>query len=201
MSTPRWETAVLSFKAVHTLTACLVDADADAEHLGWGQPPTMLLVHDWPLNPAIPRRRKMRSLEFPLHPEDLLRDPAGLPALLHRLADSLRHPATPTPYQKILQTMLARAHATAPDVRLLAWAVCYHDIHVRDGQPQRVRRVDAVDIDARVYQLTHALGEDHPLAVIDETPDPADTPATHSGLVALLTATVGPAWTGAGGAS
>ncbi|MEU1606052.1 hypothetical protein [Micromonospora matsumotoense] len=192
---------MLSSNAVHTLTACLIEADADAEQFGWGQTATVLLIHDWPLNPAIPRQRRMRSLEFPLHPEDLLRDPAGLPALLHRLADSLRLPATPAPYQKILQTMLARARMTAADVRLLAWAVCYDDIHVRDGQPQRFRRVDAVDIDARVYQLTHAPGEDHPLVVIDETPDPADTPATQPGLAALLTATVGPTWTGEGGMS
>ncbi|MEU7171512.1 MULTISPECIES: hypothetical protein [Micromonospora] len=193
---------MLSFTAVHTLTAGLVDADADAEHLGWGQTPTLLLVHDWPLNPASPRRRQMRSLQFPLHPEDLLTDPAGLPALLHRLADSLRHPATPTPYQKILHTMIARVRATAPDARLLAWAACYDDIHTRDGEPRQVRRVDAVDIDGRLYQLTHLRGEDHPLVLVDGTPDPADIPATHPGLAALLAATVGYTAAGhAGGAS
>ncbi|MBU8857749.1 MULTISPECIES: hypothetical protein [unclassified Micromonospora] len=183
---------MLSANAVRTLTACLEEADADAAHLGWGDTATLLLIHDWPLNPALPRRRKMRSLEFPLHPEDLLAHPAGLPALLHRLAEQLRDPATVTPYQKILQTMLARARATAPDVRLLAWAVCYHDIHLRDGRPALVRRVDAVDIDQRVYQLTHPLDEDRPFVLVDDAADPADTPATRSGLAALLTATVGP---------
>lgn len=191
---------MLSFNAVHTLTTCLVEADADAERLGWGQSPTMLLVHDWPLNPVISRRmRKMRSLEFPLHPEDLLSDPAGLPALLHRLADSLRHPATPTPYQTTLQTMVARVRATAPDVRLLAWAACYDDIHTREGQPQQVRRVDAVDTDGRLYQLTRETGEDHPFVLVNDTPDPNDIPATHPGLVALLAATSGYTPTGDAG--
>ncbi|GIJ08438.1 hypothetical protein ACFFMR_29180 [Micromonospora andamanensis] len=194
---------MLSFNAVHTLTDCLVAADADAEHLGWGQPPTLLLVHDWLLTSARPgRRRAMHSLEFPLHPEDLLRDPAGLPALLHRLAGSLHHRAAPTPYQKTLDTMIDQARATAPDARLLAWAACYHDIHTSDGEPRQVHRVDAVDVDGRLYQLTRLRGEDHPLVRVDDIPEPADIPATHPGLVALLAATTGHTPTGRpGGAS
>ncbi|MGC4885736.1 hypothetical protein [Micromonospora sp. DT227] len=183
---------MLSDNAVRTLTACLEYADADAAHLGWGDTATLLLIHDWSLESARPRRRTMRSLEFPLHPEDLLAHPAGLPALLHRLAEDLRDPAAATPYQKTLQTMLARARAAAPDVRLLAWAVCYHDIHLRDDHLDRVRRVDAVDIDGRVYQLSHALDEEHPIILVDDTGDPADSPATQQGLAALLSATVGP---------
>ncbi|WP_240033271.1 hypothetical protein [Micromonospora globbae] len=131
----------------------------------------------------------MRSLEFPLHPRDLLKEPAGLPALLHRLASSLDEPTTPTPYQTTLDTIISRIRATTADARLVAWAVCYDDIHTADGRPRQVRRVDAVDIDERIYQLTRLRGEDHPLVLVDDTPDPADTPATHPGLVALLAAT------------
>ncbi|MFI7650309.1 hypothetical protein ACIBTZ_30140 [Micromonospora sp. NPDC049460] len=179
-----------SFNAVHTLTTCLMAADADADQLGWGQPPTLLLVHDWLLTPVTPRRRRMmRSLEFPLHPEDVLAEPAGLPALLHRLAAGLDTPTTPTPYQTTLDTIITRIRATAPDARLVAWAACYDDIHILDGQPSQVRRIDAVDADGRVYQLTRPRGEDHPLVRVDDTPDPADIAATYSGLVALLTAT------------
>ncbi|MGW3607815.1 hypothetical protein [Micromonospora sp. NPDC005161] len=181
---------MLSSNAVHTLAGCLLAADADAETLGWGQPATLLLIHDRPLNTAGPkRRREMRSLEFPLHRDDLLTDPAGLPALLHRLAASLDNPDAPTPYQATLATIVGLIRATAPDARLLAWAACYDDIRTVDSQPRQARRVDAVDIDRRVYQLTRLRGEDHPLLLVDDSPDPGDIPATGPGLAALLAAT------------
>ncbi len=180
---------MLSFNAVHTLTACLIAADADADQMGWGQPPTLLLIHDWLLTATPKRRRKMRSLEFPLHPDDMLTDPAGLPALLQRLASALDNPTKPTPYQATLDTIIRRIRATTPDARLVAWAACYDDIHTGGGQPRQARRVDAVDADGRLYEVTRLRGEDHPLVLVDDTPDPGDIPATHPGLVALLAAT------------
>ncbi|MEV1329916.1 hypothetical protein AB0J20_10115 [Micromonospora costi] len=181
---------MLSSDTVRALTECVIAADADADQMGWGQPPTLLLVHDWLPTPARPEQRHaMRSLEFPLHPDDLLTDPAGLPALLHRLAAGLTNPTEITPYQATLDTIIDRIRASAPDARLVAWAACYADIHTRDGQPRQARRVDAVDADGRVYQLTHLRGEDHPLVLVDDTPDPHDLPATYPGLVALLAAT------------
>ncbi|MFG2058579.1 hypothetical protein ACGFI9_31595 [Micromonospora sp. NPDC048930] len=181
---------MLSSNTVRTLTDCLIAADADAEQMGWGQPPTLLLVHDWLLTTRPKRRRKMRSLEFPLHPDDLLANPAGLPALLHRLAAGLTNPIETTPYQATLDTIISRIRATTPDARLVAWAACYDDIHTNGGQPRQARRVDAVDADGRVYQLTHLRGEDHPRVRVDDPPDPGDIPATYPGLVALLAATV-----------
>lgn len=75
------EMTVLSFPAVHTLAGCLLAADANAETLGWGSPATLLLIHDRRLDTAGPAPlRAMRGVEFPLHPNDLLTDPAGLPA-------------------------------------------------------------------------------------------------------------------------
>ncbi|MDZ5447268.1 hypothetical protein U2F26_31940 [Micromonospora sp. 4G57] len=181
---------MLSFTVVHTLTACLIAADADADMLGWGQPATLLLIHDRPSTAAGPKRlREMRSLEFPLRREDLPTDAAGLPALLQHLADALHDPAATTPYRATLATIIGRIHAGAPDARLLAWAACYHDVHTLDGQPRQARRVDAVDTDGRGYHLTHLRGEDHPLLLVDDTPDPGGTPGTHPGLAALLAAT------------
>ncbi len=180
---------MLSSNAVRTLTDCLIAADADADQMGWGQPPTLLLVHDWLLRSRPRRRRAMRSLEFPLHPDDTLADPAGLPTLLHRLAAGLINPSVPTPYRATLDTIITQVRATRPDARLVAWAACYDDIHIPGGQPRQARRVDAVDTDGRVYQLTHLRGEDHPLVLVDDTPDPNDIPATYPGLVALLAAT------------
>ncbi|MEU5529379.1 hypothetical protein ABZ744_20830 [Micromonospora chersina] len=194
---------MLSFAAVHTLAGCLLAVDADADALDWGRPVTLLLIHDRPLITDGPTPvRQMRSVEFPLHRDDLLTDPAGLPALLHRLAASLDEPEAAAPYRATLDTIVRLIRATQPDVRLLAWAACYDDILTDDGQPRQVRRIDAVDTDGRVYQLTHHRGEDDPALVVDDAPDPDDTPATQPGLAALVAATARhPHWSTAGGAA
>ncbi|QGN49790.1 hypothetical protein GKC29_25160 [Micromonospora sp. WMMC415] len=175
---------MLSFTAVHTLTGCLLVADAEADALGWGTPVTLLLVHDRP-QPTGDPVPEMRSVEFPLHREDLLTDPAGIPVLLHRLTSELHQPNSP--YRTALHTILGLIRRTTPDARLLAWATCYTDTPT--GQPQQVRRIDAVDTDDRLYQLTRLCGEDHPLLAVEDTPDPHGAPATYPGLSALLAAT------------
>ncbi|MBM0273980.1 hypothetical protein JM949_00140 [Micromonospora sp. STR1s_6] len=181
---------MLSFTAVHNLCTCLIEASTDSTRFAWNQPPTLLLVHDWPLiTAATPRGPAMRSLEFPAHPDDMLDNPAGLPALLHRLAATLHSTPRGTPYNRTLDTIMTRIRDAAPDTRLLAWAACYGDLDTLDGEPRQIRRVDAVDIDGRLYQLTHLTGEEHPLVLVDDTPDPRDLPATYPGLVALLAAT------------
>lgn len=50
---------MLSFPAVHTLAGCLLAADADAETLGWGSPPTLL--REMPRSFAISRIGLSRS--------------------------------------------------------------------------------------------------------------------------------------------
>ncbi|MGS2619306.1 hypothetical protein ACVCAH_33000 [Micromonospora sp. LZ34] len=182
---------MLSFAAVHTLAGCLLAVDAEADVLGWGRPATLLLIHDRALHPGCSARlRVMRSVEFPLHPDDLLTDPAGLPALLHRLATAVGQPdRTAGPYRVTLDTIIGLIRGVESDARLLAWAAVYDDILIAAGEPFQVRRVDAVDTDGRVYQLTHLHGEDHPHLVVDDEPDPHDTPATGPGLAALLAAT------------
>ncbi|MFI7208057.1 hypothetical protein [Micromonospora aurantiaca (nom. illeg.)] len=175
---------MLSFTAVHRLTGCLIAADADADLLGWGQPATLLLIHDRPTSAAEPTPLpEARSVEFPLRPEDQPSNAAGLPALLRHLTDALHHA---TPYRATLAAILGRIHASAPRARLLAWAACYPDVHTVDGQQRPVRRVDAVDTDGRLYRLTRPHGEDHPLLTVDDTPHPTDN---YWGLAALLAAT------------
>ncbi|MEV0157591.1 hypothetical protein AB0H57_28235 [Micromonospora sp. NPDC050686] len=188
---------MLSFTAVHALAGCLLATDVDAEHLGWGQPPTLLLIHTRPLHTASPAHA-LRSVEFPLRRGDLLADPAGMPALLHRLAAGLRQPHASTPYQATLDTIVRLIRATEPDARLLAWAACYDDILTIGDAPRQARRIDAVDTDGRLYQLTHPR-DDQPLLLIDDTPDPGDVPATYPGLTALLTATAQPTSSSGGG--
>lgn len=182
---------MLSFSTVHALAGCLLAADADAETLGWGQPATLLLIHDRPPHGAGPApAREVRSLEFPLHRDDLLTDPAGLPALLHRLAAGVGNPDVTTPYRATLDAIIGLIRAATPDARLLAWATCYDDIHAAGGQPRQARRVDALDTDGRLYTVTRLRGEDHPLLGVTDTPD-SGIPATCPGLAALLAATAG----------
>ncbi|WP_346535511.1 hypothetical protein [Micromonospora sp. DPT] len=182
---------MLSFPAVHTLAGCLLAVDADAEVLGWGRPATLLLLHDRPLHPDGPAMlRAVRSIEFPLHPDDLLTDPAGLPALLHRLATALGQPDrdTATAYQVTLDTIIGLI-GIGSGARLLAWAAVYDDLLPAAGRPRRARRVDAVDTDGRVYQLTHLHGEEHPTLAVHDGPGAAHTTPAAPGLSALLAAT------------
>ncbi|MGK5741502.1 hypothetical protein [Micromonospora sp. URMC 103] len=180
---------MLSFAAVHTLAGCLLAADAEADTLGWGTPPTLLLIHDRPLTSdgTVPLR-EMRSVELPLRRGDLLTDPAGLPALLRRLAADLHRPSAATPYEAALDTIVGVLRAAEPDTRVLAWAACYDDILTGVGQPRPARRIDAVDTDGRRYELTRLRGEGQPLLHVHDTSD-TGVPATYPGLSALLAAT------------
>ncbi|MGW5079525.1 hypothetical protein [Micromonospora echinospora] len=181
---------MLSFRTVHTLARCLLTTDADTETLGWGQPLTLLLIHDQPQTPAGSQRMcETRTLEFPPHRDDLLTDAAGLPALPHRLAAALDNPDASTPYQATLDTIIGLIRKTEPDARLLAWAACYDTIVTTVGQPRQARRVDAVDTDGRRYEVTHLHGEEHALLLVDDTPASGDIPATYPGLAAMLAAT------------
>ncbi|MEV6931594.1 hypothetical protein AB0M46_44870 [Dactylosporangium sp. NPDC051485] len=107
---------------------------------------------------------------------------------------------------EIVAGLLATANA---GMRLVACAVLYDDIHtgvhpdaatsghnpgntVGDSSIAQVtvvpvRRVDAVDVDGRVYQAICLPGAPATV-VVDDEPDPHDTPATQPGLAALLTA-------------
>jgi len=198
---------VLSFDTTHTLTGRLLQAEADAETRGWGRPPVLLMLHDQPYSPpGSPNRlRRMRVLSYTLDPGDIAEHTTGLPAVLHNLAE---HLTNPDPDMRACTAMPAGRGAdldadrgphagqitadmitASPAARLLAWAVLYEDLAADPADIAEVRRVDAVDIDNRVYQLTRRRGEPHVVVLVDDHPDPGDTPATHPGLTALLTAT------------
>jgi hypothetical protein len=195
---------VLSFDTVHAVTDCLLDADAHADAAGFGGPDVLLLLQDRPLTSPGPRRlRLMRAMAFTLCPQDLAGHIEGIPAMLHRLAAALAgspgsclagrptQPATGAdtnitgPRVGVCVDAIVNA---APGARLLAWAVLYDDVLASAGGIRQTRRVDAVDIDGRVYQVTRLRGEARAVVVLDEQPDPDDTPATQPGLTALLAA-------------
>jgi hypothetical protein len=202
---------VLSFDTVHAVTDCLLDADAHAEAAGFVGPGILLLLQDRPLPPSGPRRvRLMRAMAFTLCPRDFAGHAAGqaegIAAMLHRLATSLDRAAgsclTGPPTQPGIRAGTTAARAAprvgicadaianaTPGTRLLAWAVLYHDVLAGPGGICQARRVDAVDIDGRVYQITRLRGEAVAVVVLDDQPDPDDTPATQPGLTALLAAT------------
>ncbi|MCI4066185.1 hypothetical protein MRQ36_28000 [Micromonospora sp. R77] len=181
---------MLSFTTVHTIADCVVTAHAEAALTGWGTPPTLLLLVHRRRSEATPG--EVVVVEFPLHPNDVLTDPARLPALLYRLAHGLQPSGgrLSAPYQATLRTILRRVRGTGPAVTVLAWAALY-DIHTLDGAPRPVRRVDAVDVDGRAYTLTDVHGEGRPLLAVDDAPRVEDMPATLSGLAALLAITAG----------
>ncbi|MFG2043954.1 hypothetical protein [Dactylosporangium sp. NPDC048998] len=184
----------------------------------------LLVVHDGAAPDTPPGTRRMSCIAVAIHPQMVEAYRGGLPDLLADLAAAV-YPsgqAAETGLSKIIRRgaadVLADAFAAPePDMRLLACAVSYDDIHIgdtqttdartgdageqtnrsRDGADHTdsrvavlpVRRVDAVDIDGRVYQAVRHPGG-HTTVLVDDEPDPLDTPATHPGLTALLTTAV-----------
>ena len=166
---------MLSFTTTHAITECLLCADADAEATGWGGPPALLLLRGhWLAPPPDPQPRRIQVDTFPLPPAALRRH-GGLPAILTAIAARYRRPDLRHPDP-----------TSGGPLRLLAWAVRYEDILAEDTDLAQIRRVEAVDTDGRVYQITRLHGERHGLVLIDEQPDPDNLPATHTGLTALL---------------
>jgi hypothetical protein len=188
---------VLSFDTTHAVTGCLLEADAHAESrgIGFGGPPVLLLLHDRPLTSDGPRHtREIRAAAFTLHPRHLAEHVEGLPGVVHDLAAALADPGAPAS-TRTAGTADADYGIRADDIsyaasgaRLLAWAVLYDDVLASTDGIHHVRRVDAVDIDGRVYQISRLRGEAIGVVVIDEQPDPDDIPATQPGLTALLAA-------------
>ena len=180
---------MLSFDTVHAITEQLLtatgaatDVELDVHHIS--QPPTLLLLDEQPTAPVGPLRL-LRTLHIPL-PGDTVRQP--LEALLHDTAQTLSRLGAAHPIMTAVNAADAGT-ATARQRRLLAWAVRYVDIDVSTGAPQLARRVDAVDIDGRVYQVSLLFAQTCPVVHIDDHPDPYDSPATASGLAALAIAT------------
>ena len=175
---------MLSFDTVHLLTGCLLQAQSDTPHgpvaadlLG-----PLVLAQDRPVDPTGSQPWYLRVLQMPLSS-----DRGGhlsLPAALQQIADGLpgHDPSlarmSPAGGRHSGDLDMLRAALCQPGLRLLAWAISYDDLRVHDEDVVMVRRVDAVDVDGRVYQLSLHAGEAHPVVLLDEQPDPGDLPAT-----------------------
>ncbi|WLS48795.1 hypothetical protein Q3V37_17610 [Micromonospora profundi] len=186
----------MSFHAVHTLTGSLLHIEASADLAGWGRPPLLLLVQDRPAPSAPHGTRRMRAVHLPLNDTRMGRYRAGLADLLPDLAAALdinQPVARPTLAACVNVGLIADLLAEpTPGLRLLAWAVCYEDVLVESGDLHEIRRVDAVDADRRGYQIARLRGEPHPVVLIDDQLDHADTPATRSALARLVQITSRP---------
>ena len=189
---------MLSFATVHALTECLLHVEHDtppaplaaAEQLG-----TLVLAQDQPTCPTGGPLRALRLLRLPLLGDQ--RRHLTLPAALHQIAAAMAADAAPDPSPDGEENgplhpddRAALRHALRkprPGLRLLAWAVCYDDLLADDEGIAPLRRVEAVDVDGRVYQLSRRPGEPRPVVLLDEQADTGDLPATYPPLVRLAT--------------
>ena len=167
---------MLSCYAVQAVTALLIGADASIT--GPGDPLLIALI-GWPPRPVL----------APIDARLWHTHAGGVPGLLGALANTLStHPNAATTGSVAVQVIGREIHRTVIAARLIAWAVLCDDLHTDDTGIHPVRRVDAVDIDQRVYQLRRHADQVVGLVVVDDTPDPADTPATQPPLSRLVTA-------------
>ncbi|HEX8628713.1 MAG TPA: hypothetical protein VF755_11135 [Catenuloplanes sp.] len=176
---------MLSFDTTHALTSCLLTAEASAPTSRWDNPPTLLLIQDRPIDVVRSAQRETRTVQIPLFGDGQ----RGLPAMLHELANALTGSATTVAVDHDIDLKLLGGLLNDPGLRLLAWAVRYDDLLAQPDALDRVRRIDAVDVDGRVYHLTRLHQEAHPVVLIDEQPDPDHLPATQPALAALIAAT------------
>jgi hypothetical protein len=165
---------MLSFDTIHVLTGQLVDESLSRTA------PALVVIHDGPApDGSSATTHAMQVQRAPLG--DLNRWRTGVPGLLTDLRDAiLNHTASPH-----LRLIAQAVTHSPPGMRLTAIAVHYTDIATTGDQIGPIERVDAVDIDGRVYQVTRYDGG-NPWVVIDATPDPDDLPATQPGLAAIL---------------
>ncbi|MEV4511540.1 hypothetical protein AB0K00_21510 [Dactylosporangium sp. NPDC049525] len=177
------------------------------------EPPyTLLVLHDGDAVDAPPGTRCLATVAVAIHPVIVGSYRRGLIDLLPDLAAALApsgHGAAlrPNGLSALVRRRAAEALTgvfTPPQagMRLLACAIAYDDVHTGTGTGTgpstgtggsepilMVRRIDAVDVDGRVYQAVRLPGA-HATVLVDDEPDPLDTPATYAGLAALLAAAV-----------
>ncbi|WP_433229881.1 hypothetical protein ACQP2H_30255 [Micromonospora sp. CA-248260] len=181
----------MTFNAVRTLTGCLLDVEADADLQGWGQPPLLLLAQDRPApSAASGTRRQMRVAHLPLDDRRLGRYRAGLVDFLPDLAHTLhadRPVGRPTLATCVDTCLIADLLADpTPGIRLLAWGIRYEDVRIAADEMHEIRRIDAVDVDRRSYQITRRRNTPRPAVRVDDHVGHDNAPTIRAGLTRLV---------------
>ena len=175
---------MLSFDTVHALTGHLITAS----HTPPARYPLLLLLFHRRAPHTAPPQRTTRPVTVAV--PDLT--DSALSTLLHRSAEAL-HPATdrdphlPSELRAHADTLLGHLDRAGRTETLVAVAVRYNDRYLSEQPTGDTIRVDAVDVDGRLYQITHHRHENHPTVLVEDRPDPTRAPASRTGLTAILT--------------
>ena len=176
---------MLSFDTTHALTSHLLAADAAAPHGDWTVPPALLLIQDHPL-PGSGDVRQASLVDIPL-PAD-----QPLPRVLSEVTEALTTATIVRVLGVDISVLTVALAESSPGLRLIGVGVRYDDLDAAADGLRRIRRVDAVDVDGRTYEVTRRHGETTPAVMVDDHPVPHDVKATHAALAALLTAALAP---------
>jgi hypothetical protein len=173
---------MLTFPSSHALTDALIAASTDPRLTA--RLPILLLLHE----------KAISATEHGIrcHIVRLRHTDADGPdtAIVGRLEALIRdHTAGQGPILDLTHAVNASTR-TATGFRMLACAALDDDIVITGDGPHECRRIDAVDIDGRVYQLTQYRTETHPIVTVDDTAEPCDVPAAIPALRAALAAAV-----------
>ncbi len=168
---------MLPLSTVHAITDSLRAAETTAHRAGWSRPPALLAIGEQPATGGGPPR--IVAVPMRVDGEKWHRHPGGPTAVLAEIATFLRDP--------VAQTIISLAAEHDPRTRLLGWAVIYDD-RVDAEHGGQVRRVDAVDLDRRLYRLTRTRDSDQVVAVLDDDPATEGGPPTRVPLTDMLDA-------------
>ena len=179
---------MLSFDTVHALTGHLITASHTPPAAYPARDPLLLLLFHRHAPYTVPPQRTTRPVAVAV--PDLT--DSALSTLLHRSAEALhpardRDPHLPPQLRRHADTLLGHLDRAGRTETLVAVAVRYDDRYLSEQPTGDTIRVDAVDVDRRLYQITRHRHENHPTVLVADQPDPTRAPASHTGLTAILT--------------
>jgi hypothetical protein len=170
---------MLTFDTTHALTGVLIAAEQAAASAGWGATPQLRVVLDTAAAGASPTRRLASSL-LPVPADGWYAHPDGP---LGVLTDLVAGSGSPT-----ARAGLPHVDQPAEAAYVLAFAFGYETRVGHGDDAVKERRVDAVDLDGRLYRLTRRHGEAHPIVAVDDDPLPDGDPPTRAPLTLLINA-------------
>lgn len=165
---------MLPFYLVQQLTYRLLTFESRAHRRGWADLPVVLIVvnrHD-----AGPSDSPLQTITLPMLSRLGDIQDAPLPDLLHGLAAVLRSSAG----------IDRRTRGTAG--RVLLCGVLYHDLHSSLDTLCRSRRLEALDVDGRSYEIVRREDRLYPTVGHDAGGDGTAIAASHTALTEILAA-------------